>query len=85
MDADGNPLSRVFKSYTTFTSVQTDQGRSVDEIQEVKNNIEFVIQEMTDIAELQIDNLKAFNQYLGLTLDDILFDLKRSIYLTQIK
>ena len=40
---------------------------------------------MTDIAELQIDNLKAFNQYLGLTLDDILFDLKRSIYLTQIK
>ena len=51
----------------------------------MKNNIEFVIQEMTDFAEMQIDKLKAYNSYLGLTLDDILFDLKRSIYMTQLK
>ena len=28
--------------------------------------------------------MKAYNNYLGLTLDDILFDLKRAIYLNQL-
>ena len=28
--------------------------------------------------------MKAYNNYLGLTLDDILFDLKRTIYLNQL-
>ena len=55
--------------------------KSIDEIQEVKNDIEFVIQEITDITEQQIEKLKVYNNYLGLTLNDILFDLRKTIFI----
>ena len=50
----------------------------------MKYNIEFVIQEMVDVAEQQIEKLKEYNDYLGISLDDILFDLKRTIFLNQL-
>ena len=53
----------------------------MDEIQDLKYNIEFVIQEMLDIAEQQLEKLKVYNEYLGLTLEDVLFDLKRTMFL----
>ena len=50
----------------------------------LRENIEFVIAEMQDIAEKQITILKTYTEYLGLTFDDILFDLKRFIYLNNL-
>ena len=40
---------------------------------------------MTEIAEKQVEELKAYTQYLGVTFEDILFDLKRHIYLNQLE
>ena len=39
---------------------------------------------MVDVAETQIEKLKEYNDYLGMTLDGILFDLKRTIFLNQL-
>ena len=67
---------------TVTDDTKTDiESKNIDELQEIKNNIEFVIQEVTDIAEQQIEKLKVYNTFLGLSLDDILFDLKKAIFL----
>ena len=74
------------KSYHTSKTVtheDQDHDKSIDELQELKYNIEFVIQEMVDAAEQQIEKLKEYNDYLGISLEDILFDLKRTIFLNQ--
>ena len=57
----------------------------VDEIQEIKNDIQFIITDITCMAEKQLEELQPYTFYLGITFEDLLFDLKRLIFINQIE
>ena len=73
------------ESSVSLVAEQFGPSSNLDEIQEIRNNIEFIIQEITCLAETQLDKLKPYTHYLALTFKDLLFDLKREIYVNQLE
>ena len=79
-DVRGMPLDTSGHSYSFLSFVQGRANSKYDEILKLREAIEFVITDHLELVEAQVVTLKNYIVYCGLTFEDMIFELKRSIF-----